>query len=88
MNFPGGPVVKNLSCNAGNLGRIPAGGTKIPHAVEQRSLCTATTEPECFGVPVPQPESSRVLAPQPEFCELQCKITRDATKIPSAATKT
>ena len=30
--FPGGPVVKNLPCNAGDAGSIPGQGTKIPRA--------------------------------------------------------
>ena len=34
MDFPGGPVVKNLPCNTGNMGSIPGQGTKIPHAME------------------------------------------------------
>ena len=29
--FPGSPAVKNLSCNAGNMGSIPGQWTKIPH---------------------------------------------------------
>ena len=33
-DFPGGPVVKNLPCNAGDVGSIPGQGTKILHAVE------------------------------------------------------
>ena len=37
-NFPGGPVVKNLPCNAGDVGSIPGQGTKIPHAAGQLSL--------------------------------------------------
>ena len=32
-DFPGGPMVKNLPCNAGDAGLIPGQGTKIPHAV-------------------------------------------------------
>ena len=28
----GGPVIKNLPCNAGDVGSIPGRGTKIPHA--------------------------------------------------------
>ena len=28
-------MVKNLSCNAGDVDSIPGQGTKIPHAVEQ-----------------------------------------------------
>ena len=43
-DFPGGPVVKNLSCKAGDSGSIPGRGTKIPHAAEQLTLCAATTE--------------------------------------------
>ena len=36
-----GPVVKNLSCNAGDTGSIPGRGTKIPRALRQLSLCRA-----------------------------------------------
>ena len=39
-DLPGGPVVKNLHANAGNMGL-----KKIPHAVGQLSLCTTATEP-------------------------------------------
>ena len=38
---------KNPPCNAGDTGLIPSQGTKIPHAVEQLSLCT--TEEEFIG---------------------------------------
>ena len=31
-DFPGGPVVKNLSAHTGDMGLIPGPGTKIPHA--------------------------------------------------------
>ena len=34
-DFPGGPVVKNPPCNAGDMGSIPGGGTRIPHAMGQ-----------------------------------------------------
>ena len=37
-DFPGGPVVKNLSGNAEDMGLIPGWGPKIPHATKQRSL--------------------------------------------------
>ena len=30
--FPGGPVVTNLSSNAGNMVSTPGWGTKIPYA--------------------------------------------------------
>ena len=32
MDFPGGPVVKNLLCDAGDAGSMPGGETKIPRA--------------------------------------------------------
>ena len=38
-------MVKKLPCNAGNMDLIPGWGTRIPHAVEQLNLHTATTEP-------------------------------------------
>ena len=37
-DFSGGPMVKNLPCNAGDVGSIPGQGTKIPQAAEQLSL--------------------------------------------------
>ena len=43
-NFPGGPVVENLSCKAGHASLIPGRGNKIPHAVRQLSLRTITRE--------------------------------------------
>jgi len=44
-DFPGGPVVKNPPCNAGDMGLIPGWGTKIPHAAGQLNLSTATAKP-------------------------------------------
>ena len=47
-DFPGGPVVKNLPCHAGDAGSIPGQGTKIPHAEGQLSLhATSREKPEC-----------------------------------------
>ena len=43
-DFPVGPVVKNPSSNAGDMGLIPGQGTKIPHAAGQLSPHAATTE--------------------------------------------
>ena len=43
-DFPGGSVVKNLPANAGDTGPSPGPG-RFPHAVEQLSPCTASTEP-------------------------------------------
>ena len=48
-DFPGGPVVKNLPPNAGDIGSIPGRGTKIPHATEHLSPGTATREPACHN---------------------------------------
>ena len=45
-DFSGGPVIKNLPLNAGDLGSIPGQGTKIPHALEQLSPGSTTTEPK------------------------------------------
>ena len=50
-DVPGGPAVKNLPCNEGDMGSIPGQGTKIPPA--------ATTEP--VG------HNERVLAPSNKF---------------------
>ena len=53
-DFPGGPVVKNLPCNAEDVGSVSGWRTKIPHASEELSPHTATREsvgqnedPEC-----------------------------------------
>ena len=51
-DFPGGPVVKNLPCNAEDLGSIPGWGTKIPRAMELLNPCTATIDPmRCNKIP-------------------------------------
>ena len=47
-NFPDGPVVKSLPCNAGDTGSVPGPRIKIPHAVGQLSSCMASTEFACF----------------------------------------
>ena len=39
-DFAGGPMVKNLPSNAGDVGSIPGLGTKIPHAAGQLSPST------------------------------------------------
>ena len=70
-DFPGGPVVKNLPSNAGNVCLIPGWGIKMPHAAGQLSPHTATTEPARSGAHVPQLERS----------------PRSATKRSRAATK-
>ena len=47
--FPGGPVVKNMSLNAGDKGLIPGQGNKIQHAAWPLSLCAATTDPAYYN---------------------------------------
>ena len=43
---PGAPTVKNLPCNAEDTGSTPGPGRlQVPHATEQLSLHTTTTEP-------------------------------------------
>ena len=37
-------MVKNLPCNAGDVGSIIGQGTKIPNAARQLSPCATTTE--------------------------------------------
>ena len=43
-DFPGGPMVNNPHCNAGDTGSISGRGTKIPHTVGQLSPCATTRE--------------------------------------------
>ena len=45
MDIPGGSVVKNPPANAGNTFLFDSPSEKIPHAAEQLSLNTRTTEP-------------------------------------------
>ena len=40
-------MLKNLLCNARNLGLIPGQGAKITHGMGILSLQTMTTEPIC-----------------------------------------
>ena len=65
-DFPGGPVVKNLSYNAEDADSIPGQGTKIPHAAGQLcphaqllSLCASTKETACCKL-----QSPRALEPE------------------------
>ena len=43
-DFLGGPVVKDLPCNAGDLSLIPDQGTRIPRAEEHLSPHITSTE--------------------------------------------
>ena len=46
MDFPGGPVVKNLPSNAGDVGLIPGWGNKD-------STSCGTTKPTCSRAHTP-----------------------------------
>ena len=82
--FPGGPVVKNLPYNAGDVGLIPCQGTKLPHATGQLSLHATTTElahlnrePACHKLQSPrtlQPASHNYRARAPWSL---CATTRE-----------
>ena len=52
-DFPGGPVVKNLPCNAGDAGLSSGQGTKIPQTVEQVSHKRATARETCTAGRIP-----------------------------------
>ena len=43
-DFPDGALVKNPSCNAGDMSSIPDRETKIPQALEQLSPRATTME--------------------------------------------
>ena len=47
QDFPGGPVVKNPPCKAGDMCSILSWGTKIPHVSEQLSPQAAIRESSC-----------------------------------------
>ena len=44
FDFPDSPVVKDLPCNAGDMGLIPSQGIKIPHISGQASRRPTTKE--------------------------------------------
>ena len=50
-DFPGGPVVKNMTSNAGDMGDMgtsPGRGIKMPHAT-QLSQCATIKDPACHN---------------------------------------
>ena len=44
-DFPGGPVFKNLSYSAGDMGSTPGQGTKIPHAATKETPAYRNEDP-------------------------------------------
>ena len=100
-DVPGGPVVKNLPCNAEDTGLIPGWGAKILHAAEHQGPCITTTEPtpqaespratttEAHVHQSPHAKSTEPNMPQLEsLCTASKKIPRDTTKSSHIATKT
>ena len=55
-DFPGGLVVKNPPSEAGDMGSIPARGTKVPCATWQLSLCATTRALACRNENPAQPK--------------------------------
>ena len=55
----GGPVVKNLPSDTGDVGLIPGWGTKMPCAVGQLSLHTTTRESTCCNKDPAQPKKRK-----------------------------
>ena len=49
QDFPGGTVVKNTPCQC-RAHRLGPWSGKIPHATEQLSPCTTTTEPVLYSL--------------------------------------
>ena len=68
-DFPGGPVVKNLPSNAGDVGLIPGRGTKIPQAVGQLSPWATTTVPASHNYWAREPQ---LLSPRATTTEPTC----------------
>ena len=93
--FPGDPVVKNSSCNAGDMSLIPGWGA---YAMEHLSPRAVTAEPVCSGAQKAQLESSHAtstetcalssLCPTIRVSVLWVQIPHDTMKIPRATTKT
>ena len=54
-----GSVVKNLFCNAGNVGSIPGWGTKVP---------------TCQGAANPMHHDQRVYSPRQRSCLIQVRL--------------
>ena len=62
-DFPGGLEVKNSPCNTRDTNSIPGRRTEIPHAMEQLSLSTETTEPTCQNTKILQKAAKILSAP-------------------------
>ena len=66
-DFPGGPPIKNLPFNAGDMNPIPGWRSKIPRASKQLSPCTSATETASMTREALCHNSSRVA---PQRCQM------------------
>ena len=92
-DVPGSPGVKNLPCNAGEMGSITDWGTKTPHTAGQepvqhnyRARVSPLLKPVCSGVPALRPLSPP--AANSRVGGATQKTLNDAARTPCAATKT
>ena len=83
----GGPVVKNLPSNAGDVSSIPGQGTRIICAAGQLRPRVTIIEPMHSSVHAPQQEKP-VCHKQRSPCVLRLECLPAATRKPDAATKT
>ena len=68
-DFPGGPVVKNLPSNAGDMGSIPGWKIMSPRDAGQLRWCATNTDPVLSGARLPQlPRSLRAAMKDPACC--------------------
>ena len=58
-DFCGGPIVKNMPCNAGDVGTTPCQRTKILHATTRESMC-------CNERPYMMPQKCQLLQLGPD----------------------
>ena len=66
MDFPGGPEVKNLPCNAGDTGSIPGWETKVPYGAGQLCPCAATREASALQQAAHTPQRVLMLQLSPD----------------------
>ena len=82
-DFPDDPVVKNLSCNAGDVGSIPGKGTTIPHA--SKHVCTCACVSQLLSL-CSRPESCNYI--EALGSKISRSSTREATRMRSLSTAT
>ena len=60
-DFPGGPVVKNLPSNAGDVSSIPSWGDKSPHAMGPTYHNQRALMPQPASLHTPEPQHKNLL---------------------------